>query len=84
MNNLWPYICRTEVETKTKKNNMNREGKIVITILTLIFTLLCINVAVAQEGKKWTLRECIDYAITNNIEVKQSKISVNTSREDLM
>lgn len=64
---------------------MNKEGKTSITILTFIFTLLCINVsAIAQDAKKWTLRECIDYAIANNIEVKQSEINVKSTREDLM
>ncbi|MCK9627214.1 MAG: TolC family protein [Bacteroidales bacterium] len=64
---------------------MNREGKTAIAILTFIFTLLYINsAAIAQDEKRWTLRECIDYAIVNNIEVKQSKLTVNSTREDLM
>lgn len=38
----------------------------------------------AQEvkGKKWTLRECIEYAVENNISVKQSRLDVDASEID--
>lgn len=44
----------------------------------LIFSFLCIN---AQE--KWTLRQCIDYAIENNIEIKQQELQVKNSEINL-
>ncbi len=34
--------------------------------------------AIAQN-KKWTLRECVDYAIKNNISIKQSELDLETT-----
>lgn len=45
--------------------------------ILLFFLLIGINVF-AQE-KKWTLQECVDYAIKNNISVKQSELDLKTS-----
>ena len=33
-------------------------------------------------AKQWTLRECIDYALTNNIQLKQNLISAATAEEN--
>ena len=43
-------------------------------IIGLLFSCLS---TVAQ--KKWTLKECIDYAIENNISIKQSQLDLETS-----
>ena len=37
----------------------------------------------AQE-KKWTLKECVDYAIENNISIKQSELDLKTSEVEKM
>ncbi|NDW19040.1 TolC family protein [Dysgonomonas sp. 216] len=37
----------------------------------------------AQAQQKWTLRQCIDYAIENNIEIKQEELKVKDSEIDL-
>lgn len=37
----------------------------------------------AQDSVKWTLQECIDYAIENNIQLKQSKITEEQGEADL-
>lgn len=54
----------------------------------LIFTLLffaLMNIY-AQESnsavKKWTLQECVDYAIENNISVKQSEYDIDLAEVD--
>ena len=36
------------------------------------------------EAKTWTLQECIDYALANNISLKQSKIKTLESHEDVL
>lgn len=36
----------------------------------------------ANAQKKWTLQECIDYALTNNIQLKQNTLSVASAQED--
>ncbi|HNP17626.1 MAG TPA: TolC family protein [Fulvivirga sp.] len=52
-------------------------------IKVLIFTLLCSGVVMAQEVKQWTLQECIDYALENNLSVKRSALNVQSSDIDL-
>lgn len=37
----------------------------------------------AQDTKVWTLRECVDYAVENNISVKQSELDKKISEEDV-
>lgn len=54
----------------------------------LIFTLLffALMTVYAQESnspvKKWTLQECVDYAIENNISVKQSEYDIDLAEVD--
>lgn len=45
--------------------------KIVITFFTLIFTM-----SLSAQTKKWTLEECVEYALKNNISIKQSELDV--------
>lgn len=57
---------------------MNIKSAIFLTFILVIgfgFTLI------AQ--KEWTLEQCIDYAIENNIEIKQSELSVASAQYDL-
>tara|TARA_R100001369_G_scaffold92633_1_gene138847 strand:+ start:693 stop:2132 length:1440 start_codon:yes stop_codon:yes gene_type:complete len=42
-------------------------------LIIFLFSALVIK---AQEGKKWTLQECVNYALENNISVKQSELDV--------
>ena len=37
----------------------------------------------AHAQKKWTLKECIDYAIENNVTLKQVKLKVKSAQEDV-
>lgn len=41
------------------------------------------NITQAVTPEKWTLKECIDYAMENNITIKTGKLSVLSSAEDL-
>ena len=38
----------------------------------------------AQETKQWTLQECIDYALENNIQLKKNSIKKQSSHEDVL
>ena len=49
-------------------------------IALLLFGVLCSANGAAQ--KKWSLQECIDYALTNNIQLKQNMISAASAEED--
>lgn len=38
----------------------------------------------ANAQKAWTLQECLDYALANNIQLQQKNISTASSREDVL
>ncbi len=46
-----------------------------ITLLTLLF----LSVLSQAQSKKWTLEECVDYAIKNNISIKQSELDAKSA-----
>ncbi|HCE48122.1 MAG TPA: hypothetical protein DEQ84_05660 [Prevotellaceae bacterium] len=50
------------------------------------FSLLCLSsfFHVGQAQKVWTLQECIDYALTNNIQVQKNKIAAQTAEQNLI
>ena len=49
------------------------------TRLSLLILILITTISFAQDtpSKKWTLQECVDYALENNIQVKQNELSVD-------
>lgn len=49
-------------------------------ITSLVLLTACTTFLLAQ--KQWTLQECIDYALTNNIQLKQNLISAATAEEN--
>lgn len=49
-----------------------------IQAFTLIFILLYGFTSIAQV-KKWTLQECVEYALKNNISIKQSELDLKIS-----
>ena len=55
------------------------KSKQLITAFSLV--LLTGNVA---SAKTWTLQECIDYALANNISLQQSKLKTMQSHEDVL
>jgi len=51
-------------------------------IVTILAFVLFIN-ANAQD-KKWTLQECVNYALEHNITIKESKLNVEISQENVI
>lgn len=51
-------------------------------LLTFISLLLASHASFAQRA--WTLQECIDYALANNIQLKQKKIAAASIHEDVL
>lgn len=49
-------------------------------LLLFLFT----GLQMVAQGKKWTLEECVDYAIKNNISIKQSELDLKTSSIEKM
>ena len=52
-------------------------------ILVGIFALFTFRLS-AQATEAWTLEECIRHAVENNIQLKQQRLSVNQSENDLL
>lgn len=50
------------------------------TRLSILLSLFVIFVSFSQD-KKWTLKECVDYALENNISIKQNELRVQISEE---
>ncbi|KIM09757.1 MAG: transporter [Sulfurovum sp. FS06-10] len=50
----------------------------------IVLFLLLIGFQLSAQNKKWTLEECVDYAIKNNISVKQSELDLKTSTVEKM
>ncbi|CAM3796506.1 TolC family protein [Flavobacterium cucumis] len=45
----------------------------------IVFFLLLIGFQLSAQSKKWTLEECVDYAIKNNISIKQSELDLKNA-----
>jgi len=47
---------------------------------TFFFLLLLLTgFATQAQTKKWTIQECVDYALKNNISIKQSELDLKIS-----
>jgi len=46
---------------------------------TIIVFFVLISVNAFSQNKKWTLRECVDYALEHNISIKQSELDLTQS-----
>ena len=56
---------------------MKRLGKSLIAILAFSTSVLQV------EARQWTLRQCIDYAIDNNISLQKNKLQRQSAFEDI-
>lgn len=55
--------------------------KIIFLIPLFAFLLFGVRVAAQQE---WSLQKCINYAYENNLQIKQSKLNAESSKESLL
>jgi outer membrane protein len=51
--------------------------------IAALILLLCFQETIAQE-KKWTLEDCINYAITNNIDLKRQLLQTETAEANFL
>jgi len=51
-------------------------------VTLLIF--IAIGISATAQSKKWTLRECVEYALENNISIKQSELDVELTEAEKM
>ena len=45
---------------------------------------LVIAFSLSAQDKNWTLQECVDYALNNNISIKQQELSTELIKEDIV
>lgn len=78
---------------KFEKPTLNKRPVYIMKkISAIFFVMLSFSSAFGQsEAEAWTLKECIDYALKNNIQVKQSELDMaqsnvnfNRSKADLL
>ena len=50
----------------------------------IMLLLLFVGFQLTAQNKKWKLEECVDYAIKNNISIKQSELDLKTSSVENM
>ncbi len=55
--------------------------KLLLKFVPMLSLYLFCVIGFAQE-KKWTLQECVDYAIKNNVSIKQSELDLNATSID--
>ena len=49
-----------------------------------LFVLIsCYSIVAVAQDKKWTLRECVEYALENNISVKQGQNTLLSNEQDI-
>ena len=48
----------------------------------VILLILMASVSIQAQTKKWTLRECVEHALENNISVKQSELDVEATEAE--
>ena len=53
-----------------------------MTTKKIVFFLLLVGFQLSAQSKKWTLEECVDYAVKNNISIKQSELDLKTTDID--
>ena len=63
-----------------RKLNMNQRANKVILLGLIMFMMT--GGLIAQ--KAWTLRECIEYALENNLQVQKSDLNAKVSKVDLL
>ncbi len=50
-------------------------------LVILLFATTCLS---AQNNKVWTLQECVNYALENNISIKQSELDKEIASQDVV
>jgi outer membrane protein len=48
----------------------------------ILAIILCLGYTSQAQNKKWTLKECVAYALENNINIKQSELDIETALID--
>lgn len=73
---FYNLVVRFNYKPMTKKN-------INTPLISALFFIFAFSVSSVFAQKIWTLEDCINYAFENNIQIKQSKLQVQSIKADL-
>lgn len=51
---------------------------------TILFLVFLFGIFAQAQNKKWTLKECVEYALENNISIKQSELNLEAADIDIL
>jgi outer membrane protein len=64
---------------------MKKEGNIRKLMTALVFTLfMVVSLGSSGQGRIWTLEDCVNYAIENNIQIKQTELGIENSKINML
>ena len=52
--------------------------------ILLFLILLCVGAFSSDAQQAWSLKQCIDYALKNNVQIRQSQLNVDIAKLDLL
>ena len=61
-----------------------QQKKFYLSVFLLLQFIFIVFASRAQDNKIWTLEDCINYALDNNISVKKQDLLINTQEESLL
>ena len=63
---------------------MNSISKTALAALAVILTALPVTAQDSTGVRIWTLEECVDYAVRNNITIRQSVLNTESAAQDIL
>lgn len=72
--------------TKPSKIKVNRNSKMIMnrSIKLAMVAILIMTAPLTTHAKRWTLKDCIDYALANNIALQKTRLAKASANEDYL
>ena len=72
--------------TKPSKIKVNRNSKMIMnrSIKLAMVAILIMTAPLTTHAKRWTLKDCIDYALANNIALQKTRLDRASANEDYL
>ena len=62
-----------------KRNDMKKTTKTLMGVLILVSMMVT-----PTQARQWSLKDCIDYALQNNIQLQKTRINKLSAEEDVL
>ena len=76
------YLCIVKKRVDNTQNMTRIINKVYMKERLLMMMMVCAITMSASGQKKWTLKACIDYAMQNNLELKQAELTRKSATEE--